>query len=826
MKFVKAFLAIAVTICLVYSLNRPWGKVPALGSFISPFTGFWQNGERAVGSQEDIVLKLDSLKDEVTIRFDDIGVPHIFAKNDFDLFYAQGYVTAKDRLWQMDLQTRAASGRLSEVLGSATLALDQNSRRLGMSYGAEANLKMAMAEPHTREALLGYTAGVNAYIEQLSAKDYPVEYKLLGYTPETWKPINTMYMLEQMTLTLAGRSDDINMTNILNKYGKEVVDQLFPDYPMFQESPIIPVGTKWDFKSLPIPVKRSDVVAKDSVTALIPERSLNKKWKRYGKLLKRKPKEEGIGSNNWAVGAEKSVTGFPILANDPHLELTLPSIWYQVQLHSPDVNVYGVSLPGIPSVIIGFNQNVAWGVTNVDADVFDLYKIKFKDSTKAFYWHDNQWKATRTRTELIHVKGKEKPVKEDVIYTHHGPVTESEKEDTEPDLAIKWIGHEPGNNFLTFYELNRAKNYEDYRKALAHYAGPGQNFVFADNSKNIAITVNGKFPLKYKDQGKFLLDGTSVADDWHGWIPAEQNPFVKNPPRGFVSSANQSSTDQTYPYYINWAFAPSERGVRINERLTAMSKANADSLRMLQNDNFSVYARNILPKLLRILEASPLSSTQKAAQTTLSKWNYQNTPESIAAAIFETWLPLLQISIWDDEFGSGDLALEYPSRDRTTYMILNQPNEKWFDNVKTPQKETLPDVVLSSFKSSLDTLAVHHGAMSPGWQWSKVKGTEIRHLSRSLKPFNAPLLKTGGGRSIVNAITKRNGPSWRMVVELGPSPKAYGIYPGGQSGNPGSPHYLDLLKKWENGELNELVYLSSPDQQNPRLTSKITLKKN
>jgi penicillin amidase len=825
MKFVKAILSLLVVAGLVFVLNRSWGPVPALGSFLSPFTGFWQNGEAATAADKPVVLKVKGLQDEVTVRFDDTGVPHIFAKNDYDLFLAQGYLTAKDRLWQMELQVRAASGRLSEVLGPATLPLDQKSRRLGMGYGAEANLKLSMSDKRSKTALEGYSAGVNAYIDQLAPKDLPVEYKLLGYRPEVWKPINTMYMLEQMTLMLAGRSNDLSISNVLKKYGQAVVNDLFPDYPMLQESPIIPVGTSWDFPKLPIPVK-NPLKTSDSIAAQIF--STKKPLVSSGVLPPAEPKPEGIGSNNWAVGAEKSITGYPILANDPHLELTIPSIWYQVQLHTPEMNVYGVSLPGIPSVIIGFNQNVAWGVTNVDADVFDLYKIKFKDSTHTQYWHGNQWKTTRKREELIYVKGQKEPVKEDIIYTHHGPVTDTDKpESGTPNLAIKWIGHEPGNSFITFYELNRAKNYDDYRKALTHYVGPAQNFIFADNGKNIAITVNGKFPLKYKDQGKFLLDGTDPMDDWQGWIPTEQNPFVKNPPRGFVSSANQSSTDPTYPYYINWLFAPSERGIRINERLAAMSGANADSLRMLQNDNFSVMARTILPKLLSVLRASALSPEQKAAEITLSGWNYQNNAESIPAAIFETWMPLLQESIWNDEFNSDSVTMKYPSRDRTMYMILNQPDEKWFDNIKTQQKETMPDVILNSFKATLDSLQKWHGKMSPDWQWSNVKGTEIRHLSRSLKPFNAPLLKTGGGAGIVNAITKRNGPSWRMVVELGPVPKAYGIYPGGQSGNPGSPYYMNLLKKWENGELNELVFLSSPDQQHPRMTSSgITFKKN
>ena len=815
MKFIKAIISLSIVIGLVYALDRSWGPVPSLGSFLSPFTGFWQNGEKQTIAKSEKVLRLDSLREEVIIRYDDVGVPHIFAKNDYDLSFAQGYVTAQDRLWQMDLQIRAASGRLSEVLGPATLELDKSSRRLGMGYGAEANLKVAMSDAHTRDAFLGYTAGINAYIRSLSPKDYPVEYKLLGYRPEPWKPINIMYMMEQMTLNLAGRSNDLTMSAILKNYGKEVTDQLFPDYPMLQESPIIPVGTKWDFKKVPIPLETPHM---DTIT---------KSSKLPNGFRENEPKVEGLGSNNWAVSAEKSITGYPILANDPHLELTLPSIWYQIQLNAPGINVYGVSLPGIPFVIIGFNQNIAWGVTNVDADVYDLYKIKFKDASQSHYWHDDQWKATRQRQELIYVKGQRDPIREVITYTHHGPVTEhSSDADSTSDVAVKWIGHEAGNGFITFYELNKAKNYDDYRKALSHYVAPAQNFVFADNGKNIAITVNGKLPLKYRNQGKYLLDGSKTSDDWKGWIPAEQNPFVKNPPRGFVSSANQSSTDPTYPYYINWIFAPTERGIRINERLTAMSKANADSLRMLQNDNFSVMGRTILPKLLSILEANPLSPAQKAAQTTLAGWNYQNTPESIPASIFETWLPILHNEIWKDDFDEKIGTANYPTRDRTEYLILNQPNERWFDNVKTPEKETLPDLVLSSFKTALDTLNARHGAMGPAWQWSEVKQSEIRHLSRLIKPFNAPKLVTGGGGSIVNAITKRHGPSWRMIVELGPSPKAYGIFPGGQSGNPGSPYYLNMLDKWQKGELNELVYLTSPDEKNPRLTSSIKLQKN
>ena len=812
MKLVKAFLGIITAIALVYALNRPWGPVPALGPFLSPFTGIWQNGEISFWREQDEELTLDSLRGQVTVRFDDVGVPHIFAQNNYDLYYAQGYITAKDRLWQMDLQTRAAAGRLSEVLGNSTLEMDRRSRRMGMGYGAEANLKVAMSDPITREALLGYTAGINNYIRELNGKRKAVEFKLLSYEPEPWTPLKSMYMLEQMTLTLAGRADDVAMTNLMKRLGKDTVDDLFPNYPVFKESPIIPAGTPWNFKPLPIPVAPSLLDADTTQLA-------------YQSLPLSEPMVEGLGSNNWAIGAEKSATGYPILANDPHLELTLPSIWYQVQLHSPTMNVYGVSLPGIPGVVIGFNKNVAWGVTNVDADVLDLYKIKFKDTTRNEYWYNNAWQKTRKREELIYVKGQDEPVREMVVYTHHGPVMDPEGKNAQGvPLAARWIGHEAGNGFRTFYELNIAANYDDYRKALTYYAGPAQNFVFADNSKNIAITVNGKFPLKWEQQGKYLLDGSQPAHDWQGWIPMEQNPTVKNPPRGFVSSANQSSVDPSYPYYINWRFAPSERALRINERLATMQNATADSLRMLQNDNYSVLARTLLPTLLRYLNAVPLNASQKAAYQTLQSWNFENNPEAIAPSIFEEWLLTLGTAIWRDELNDST-AYRYPTRDRTLHLVLNQPEARWFDNVKTPARETISDIVQGSFKAALDSLTAHHGPMSPEWQWAEVKNTEIKHLSRSLKPFNSRPILNGGGSSMVNATTKTHGPSWRMVVELGPEPKAYGLYPGGQSGNPGNPYYQNMLEKWEKGELNELIYLKAPDEANPRLTSTWPLKK-
>lgn len=816
MTYLKAALSILFTVFLVVALNRPWGSIPAIGPLLSPFSGFWQNAEST--SATDIEIDIDGTREPVTVQYDDLGVPHIFAQNDYDAYFTQGFVTARDRLWQMEFQTHAAAGRVAEIVGERALELDRFNRRMGMGYGAEKAVEAMMADPKSREIVEAYTAGINAWISQLTPAKYPIEYKLLGYAPEPWTPIKCAYLLKQMTSTLAMGADDLRMSNILKKYGSMMVNNLFPDYPT-REDPIIPSGTKWDFKPLAAPPVPKETPEQQKLLAMGAS-SFDAGLVRH---------DPSIGSNNWAVGAEKSATGYPILANDPHLTLSLPSIWYQIQLVTPTMNVYGVSLPGSPGVIIGFNKNVAWGVTNVGADVLDFYTIKFKDNQYTAYWHDNQWKATRHRIERIKVKGKPDVV-DTVYYTHHGPVVYTAgakpfRSNIPTGHAARWIAHESANDLWCFYLLNRARNYDDYVKALAYYGAPAQNFVFADNSKTIAISPNGLFPLKWKDQGKFLLDGTNPAYDWQGWIPAGHNPRVKNPSRGFVSSANQFSTDPTYPYYLNWQFSPAERGRRINQRLTAMQRATVDSLRSLQNDNFNLRAADALPAWLPAIQTNRLTKEQAEALDVLKRWNYRNDVDAIGASIFTVWSEQLMDAIWKDDFDGGDtFPMRYPSFDRTLTLIQQDPNASWFDNLKTANRETLPDLLTQSFKAACDTLTKKHGALGAGWHWGLHKSTDIRHLIPGLDAFSALDVQSGGGASVVNATTERHGPSWRMVVALGPQPKAYGVYPGGQSGNPGSPLYQNMVPTWAKGGLNELLYLQSPTDKHKRLHHKLTLK--
>ncbi|MCC2545976.1 penicillin acylase family protein [Hymenobacter sp. BT175] len=802
-RWIKALLALVACVSLTWALNSRLGVAPPLGKFLSPFRGFWTNSETPTSFPEQHRLDLPGLQQPVQVRFDERHVPHIFAQNNQDLYFAQGYLTARDRLWQMEFQTHVAAGRLSEIVGGERLETDRYFRRIGMVYGAKRSLAVMMADPTTRTVLESYSAGVNAYINSLTPQTLPFEYKLLGYAPEPWQPLKCSLLLKLMAFDLSGRSnDDLRMSNILGKYGPAVVKDLFPDLPT-REDPIVPTGTPLDFKPLSVPATPKSFGA--AMTAKMPARDADPE----------------LGSNNFAVSGTRSATGYPILANDPHLQLNLPSIWYQVQLSAPGVNVYGVTIPGAPLVIIGFNEQAAWGVTNVGGDVLDWYQIRFRDARQQEYWHDGRWKLVRRVVERIKVRGQADKV-DTVLYTHHGPVVYDRDEkpftaQTPIRHAMRWTAHDGMNEMMTFYRLNRARNYADYTAALQFYGSPAQNFIFASQQNDIALWPNGRFPLKWRNQGKFILDGTDPAYDWQGWIPQAHNPHVKNPARGFVSSANQSSAGPDYPYYLGWSYASYERGHRINERLASMTQATPDSLRHLQNDNLNLNARLMLPRMLALLPADKLNEAQRQAYAELQRWNYVHDAGAIGPSIFDLWYSRLVKALWDDDFGpKTGVEMRYPGRDRTNTLVLQQPASPWIDNRTTPAHETLPDLVLQSFQLATDSLQRKFGALGPDWRWANQKSTDILHLAQ-LKGFGSLDLDVGGGAGIVNAISERNGPSWRMVVALGPQPKAYGVFPGGQSGNPGSAYYTDMIETWRTGTLDELVFLRSADEKNPHV---------
>ena len=793
-------LTLAITISLVISLNVNLGPIPPLGKFFDPFSGFWQNAETKNSYQNDSLLETGGLEDKVTIVYDSLMIPHVFAQNDHDLFFAQGYVTARHRLWQMEFQTHFAAGRLSEVFGEnpQILRLDRLHRRIGLQYGADNSLKTVASNPLTRVAIEAYAKGVNAYISSLNAKTLPIEYKLFNYKPEKWTPEKTTLLLKYMANNLSGRDYDLESTNTLNHIGKEAYDLLFPVRDRGID-PIIPSGARWNFK--PLKTTEDTLSVPKDLTGNIIEM----------------PNPDN-GSNNWAVAGKKTANGNPILAGDPHLGLNLPSIWFAIQLQSPGVNVMGVSLPGAMGMIIGFNDSIAWSPTNSRRDVRDWYKIKFRTSAKDEYYHAGQWKPTRKVIDTIGIRN-HPPFIDTVIYTHHGPVVYDERfmpDNKKQNYALRWMAHEGSNEALSFYLLNRAKNYREFNEALDHFVCPAQNFAFACVNGDIAMRVQGKFPLKRWGQGKFLMDGTLSQNDWKEFIPQEHNARVLNPERGFVSSANQFPVDSTYPYFVYDGNYEHYRNRRINQRLGEMEDITPKDMQALQNDNFNLKASESLPVLLKHLDRSNLEAPALGYLESLESWDFNNEPGLVAPAVFNLWWSQFFDRYWD-EFNDDSLQLRSPSTPQTIYLIQNDTTQIYADIQETPEVETLSDVVTLSYRATVAELEKWKLESKRELNWGNYKYTSINHLVPQLAAFSEKGIINGGGKNIVNATSGRRGPSWRMVAELGPQVKAWAIYPGGQSGNPGSPYYSNFIPTWGKGEYHRLLFMKNADEKSDAL---------
>lgn len=788
-KKISFLVSILILTVLLFLLSTPFGSVPPLGSFFNPVEGFWGNAEKnkLTGT---INLSLEALQDTVEIYYDERGVPHIFARNEHDLYTAQGYVVARDRLFQMELQAYDAGGRLSEIVGSAALERDRNTRQWGMPFGAENAIEEIKKDEKIWNTLTAYSEGVNAYIESLSAADYPLEYKILNIEPEEWAPIKTALLLKNMSRTLAGGSADIQTSNTRKYFGQDYIEKWFSTKPDLNE-PIIPSSREWNFEA-DLPPAPDSLFVPTVANRLNPFKQ-----------------PEGVGSNNWAVSGEKTQSGYPILANDPHLTLTLPSIWYEMQLKAPGINTYGVTLQGAPGVIIGFNENVAWGVTNVSADVMDWYEIQFRDESKEEYWHDGQWKPSNFRIEEYNVKGEEAVV-DTVVYTHHGPVSKVKSpifnEQESVYQAQRWIAHDGSNDMKTFYELNRAENYDDYVRALKHFDAPAQNFAFVSKEGDIALWVNGKFPKKWMYQGQTVSDGTDPIYDWQGWVPRDHVPHIKNPERGFVSSANQESAAPDYPYYIDDEFAPFERGRRINDLLAQMENITVDDTRQMQLDSYSYYAETLLPSLLEWVDTQELNDEELQAYNLLTDWDYFMEADKIAPSVFRNWTRNFYQSIFYDEYGTTEASLRYPDRDRFVEVIKAEPNWSFIDNIETSEIETRQERATTSFKTTISALIEKYGELGDDWKWGYEINNDIDHLAL-IPGMGEQDLFNSGGYETINAIRGKNGPSWRMVVEMGPEVRGYGVYPGGQSGNPGSDAYNNFVEPWRTGQLFELNFL-------------------
>ncbi|MFH4969174.1 penicillin acylase family protein [Gaetbulibacter sp. M240] len=799
MKYFKLIVALIIAFGVFYALNTPLGSAPSLGAFFNPNQGFWQNDRTTKVSGD---LALDGLKEPVTVFYDNHLIPHVFAQNDTDLYRSQGYITAQHRLWQMEFQTFAAAGRMSEIVGEKALSYDREQRRKGLGYGAEKALEKIKKDPEILGYLEAYRDGVNSYINSLHPKDYPIEYKLLGYAPEPWTLIKTTLLFMYMTDDLCGYSNDFAYSHLFKKFGEDRFNLMFPDF-FDMNDPIIPVGTDWSFIDTPITETPQSEIPTDSISETMEDPN------------------PANGSNNWAVSGSKSYSGHPILANDPHLKLNFPSIWFVMQLATPEHNAFGATLPGAMGVVSGFNTHIAWGETNATRDVKDWYKTIFKDPSRQEYKYDNAWRKTEVRLENIKIKGKETYV-DSVLYTHQGPVSYDynyKGKQKTVGYAMKWTGLMGGNEQRTILELNKAKNYNDYVNAIKHWVAPAQNFVFASTKGDIALWIQGLFPNKWPGQGKFLMDASNPDMEWQSFIPQPYNAKTKNPERGFVSSANQHPVDQQYPYYVFNDHYETYRNRVINDFFRSKEKFNIQDIKDLQNNVFNLKASELLPYAFQNLDTSTLTPEEIGYYNQIRDWDFNTTIDSNAPTIWAVWWPILFDLTWDDIDWENALKKKLESNDRDTfkrtlhyqtiYLLKNNPDSPIMDLVDTPEKETSSDLFLMSFKEAarkLQDWKKEHGDIN----WRNYKGAYVGHLLQALPAFSRFDIPIGGDRNTVNASDTNHGPSWRMIVEMTSPPTGLGIYPGGQSGNPGSPYYDNFIDDWAAGNYLNLDFMQNP----------------
>ncbi|MEO1053510.1 MAG: penicillin acylase family protein [Bacteroidota bacterium] len=806
MKLFKFLISLAITVSLLYLLNNQVNvggtALPPLGKLLDPFHGFWQN------AQNDSLpyyanIQLEGLKGEVKVHYDEFGIPHIFAENNHDLYMAQGYIVAQHRLWQMEFQTHAAAGRVAEIVGDGALNFDRGQRRKGMVFGAERTYELMKADKETFEYIEAYANGVNQYINSLSYKDLPVEYKLLDYRPEEWTSFKSALILEYMIDALTGYDEDFESSNALQMFGKETFDLLFPE-SLLDTDPVTPTDSanQWAFEPLEIDTPKLDLPT-DLVQNVLP-----------------KPDPDN-GSNNWAVAGSKTKSGKPILANDTHLGLNLPSLWILLQLHSPDVNVMGFTFTGAAGITIGFNENAAWGFTNAPRDHKDWYKIEFQDESRSKYKYKDQWQPTTVKIEEIKVKGQD-VFYDTVIYTHHGPVVYDKSfgdDDGYKNFALRWIGHDPSRVQTALLHLNRVSTHEDYVKAIEYWDAPPQNIVFATTHGDIALRVQGNYVAKWKDQGKFLMDGNNPLHEWQTLVPKAQNAFQLNPERGFVSSANQHPVDSLYPY---WTYSPTYETYRnriINRMLSAADDVTPQDMMTMQQNGYGILPEEILPLMLDSLIANELTDKGKAIVDSLKSWDYHYTVGSKTATYFQVWWSRLYRSIWD-EFRIEDVALEEPSYFTTIHLMKNYPTLEFYDIDSTDQKETLKLLINESFNHTIDFLELWKEERNRDFTWGNYKATYVRHLADlggSLAGFSSYNIQVQGEANTINSTKRNHGPSQRLVVEMTSPPQAWGIYPGGQSGNPGSPLYDNMIELWRTGAYHKLLFMLNKEESQNKI---------
>ncbi len=727
-------------------------------------------------------IKLSGITDKVTVWRDSLGIPHIYAENEPDLYRAVGFAMAQDRLWQMDLLRRVTQGRLSEILGKDLVKTDLLMRSLRIQDKSEQVFKTS--SPEIIMALQAFADGVNQYIAQYPL---PTEFKILNYQPEPWQPIHSINLIGYMSWDL---TSGWNTEFLINQLNEKISDAQIAD--LIPKSENHKTAIFRDFHSPQMDVNQTLLAA-------------NYKLEEIGA-------EVFHGSNNWAVSGTKSKTGKPLLANDMHLGLMSPGIWYQMHQHvQGKLNVTGLVIPGQPFIIAGHNDSIAWGMTNVMVDDLDFYAETLnKDSTK--YLVDGQWRDLEIKTEII--KTKEGDVIEKTLrFTHRGPIVNELKTGSEIALSIHWLGNEMSNEVRSVYLLDRAKNWSDFRNAVKTFKAVSQNIVYADATGNIGLQCSAGVPIR-AGNGIQIYRGDSSKYDWTGLVPFEELPYEFNPQRGYVSSANNKTVPDDYPYYISHWFATTDRIDRIREMIEAKELLGVEDFKLMQSDVKSKKAELFTPVFVQSIKTtSSLTNIEKEALKNLENWNFELTRESSSAAIFEVLFRKVCENLIKDDL-SPELFKELKGQrillENLMLNILPTKSSLWIDDKSTPEKECYEDIVIRSFRETVAELTTTNKEKLELQKWGSIHTFTISHplgvVSALDKIFNlnrGPFEMPGSYHTVCpysysfnNLYNVNHGASHRHIFDLDNWDSSETVIPTGISGIPASDFYLNQTEMY------------------------------
>lgn len=729
-----------------------------------------------------------SLDSEVTVYRDERGMPHIYAASEKDLYFATGYVMAQERLWQMDLIRRATTGRLSEIFGESMVQTDLFLRSLDMTN--KSKMILSNEDEAIIDCMRAYADGVNGYISDAGRK-LPPEFRILGYRPEPWELEDIANIIGYMGWDLAGGnlSADIFNYRLFNKLGYDKGSTLIPDFKAVTSS----VFPGFRLSDTALKSAQDFISSADKLKAL------------------------GIasfsGSNNWAVSGMRSETGKPILSNDMHLGLSSPGIWMQIHQVVPGLlNVTGVAVPGQPFVVAGHNERIAWGLTNLMVDDIDLFAEKVNPDNDRQYFFDNEWRNMEVREEIINIKGAAADTLS-ISFTHRGPIVSGFRDIDDAVLSMRWSGNDMSDELKAVYLLNRASDWEEFRTALSFFKSVSQNFAYADVDGNIGINTGGGIPIR-KGFGSIIRSGETDEFDWKGYVPFYQLPSGFNPENGYVSSANNKTVSDDYPYYISFRFYPPYRIGRIREMLDEKEKFGIEDFKRMITDQHSSYAALLTPHILKLKDnQASMTPAESASLDLLDKWDYNMSADLVAPAIFEFFRRSFSENLLGDELGELFPQLPGAINDYYIYKIL-QPGgqDEWVDNVTTPETETLDDIIRRSFTDCIKAITDSCGSDISNWTWGSMHTITLEHPMSKVKildkifGLNSEVYSVGGSNHTVfpfsykTSFKSDDGASQRHIFNTADWDESLTVIPTGASGVPASEFYLSQTSSYIEGK--------------------------